>query len=85
MAAKTTPANTAPVLTDEWAETRDITLPRAHKGEDPYYAVWINGRGYQIPKGKTSKVPLPIYERLTIIMDAENAAEDFAAEVPNEG
>jgi len=67
-----------------WDVWQDITLPRAHSGEEKFVAVWVNGRGYQVPKGKTVSVPLPIYERLKIMQQMEEMAEEYREEIEAE-
>lgn len=45
-------------------EKKQITLPRAGGTQQQSEFVCINGRTFQIPRGKTVDVPLPVYEVL---------------------
>ena len=68
----------------EWDDMREITLPRPRVGEDPFQFVGINGRTFQVPKGKPVSVPYPVYERLKIMQDQEQAEIDYRNSIPNE-
>lgn len=68
-----------------WDDMVEITLPRAVAGEAKSWYVAVNGRSYQVPLGKRVEVPYPIYERLMIALDAQQAAQDAYDSVPNEG
>ena len=43
---------------------KTITLPRAGGTEQQSQFVCVNGRTYQVPRGKAVAVPLPVYEAL---------------------
>lgn len=73
-----------PVETLGWDDLREIRLPRAAKGEPNYEFVAVNGKGMQVPKGKTVSVPYPIYERLMLKMEAEEKLDDYRGDIPNE-
>lgn len=59
---------------DPWKEMRTITLPRGQSQEQQFRFVCVNGRSYQVPKGKAVEVPLPIYQCLMESQAAEEAA-----------
>lgn len=59
---------------DPWQEMRPITLPRGQSQEQQFRFVCVNGRSYQVPKGKAVEVPLPIYQCLLESQAAEEAA-----------
>lgn len=49
---------------DAWAQTREIFLERGQMTEEQSQFVCVNGRTFQVPKGKPVQVPLPVYEVL---------------------
>lgn len=72
------------VETYGWDDMREIRLPRAPKGEPNFVFVGVNGVNKQVPRGQTVTVPYPIYERLEIMLAAEEAQYDYREEIPNE-
>lgn len=66
-----------------WEETVEITLPKASKTEQNFQFVSVNGRTFQVPKGKTVKVPKPVYEVLMNSRYAEEKAEKYEEELKN--
>lgn len=54
----------AKIETDVWAQTREIFLERGQITEEQNQFVCVNGRTFQVPKGKPVQVPLPVYEVL---------------------
>lgn len=63
-----------------WNEMLDIKLPKASKTEQNFQFVSVNGRVFQVPKGKTVKVPRPVYEVLKNKEKAEDEADSFSSE-----
>lgn len=63
---------------DPWKDMRSVFIPRAMGGEQKYVMVGVNGRRYQVPRGKTVKVPYPLYERIQIMLEGEMQALEFA-------
>lgn len=57
-----------------WQDMRTITLPRGQSQEQQFRFVCVNGRSYQVPKGKAVEVPLPIYQCLMESQAMEEAA-----------
>lgn len=49
---------------DVWAQTKEIFLERGQATEEQSQFVCVNGRTFQVPKGKIVQVPLPVYEVL---------------------
>ena len=47
-----------------FAEMKSITLPRAGGTEQQSEFVCVNGRTFQVPRGKAVEVPEPVYEVL---------------------
>lgn len=47
-----------------WEQTREIFLERGQMTEEQSQFVCVNGRTFQVPKGKIVQVPLPVYEVL---------------------
>ncbi len=58
---------------DPWTDMREITLPRAGSNEQQFWFVGVNGRTFQVPRGKRTQVPLPVYECL---MEAQAAQQE---------
>ena len=49
---------------DPWKDMREIMLPRAGNNEQQFQYVGVNGRTFQVPRGKRTEVPRPVYECL---------------------
>ncbi len=47
---------------DVWKQTKEVLLPRAQENEQKFEFVCVNGRTFQVPKGKRVEVPLPVAE-----------------------
>ena len=47
---------------DVWKKTKEVMLPRAQENEQKFEFVCVNGRTFQVPKGKRVEVPLPVAE-----------------------
>lgn len=45
-------------------EKKEIYIERGSANEDPNYAVCVNGVMYLLPKGKTSTVPMAVYNEI---------------------
>lgn len=73
-----------PVISKAWEETREIFLPYATKGDEQFIFVAVNGRKYQVPRGRSVTVPLPLYERIQIMLKAESRTVEFRESLPNE-
>ena len=58
---------------DPWKDMREIMLPRAGNNEQQFQYVGVNGRTFQVPRGKRTEVPLPVYECL---MEAQQQAQE---------
>lgn len=46
------------------AETKTVFLPRASETEQQFEFVCVNGKAYQVPRGKPVEVPLAVAEVL---------------------
>lgn len=64
MTTEKTAAAEKKIETDAWAQTREIFLERGQMTEEQSQFVCVNGRTFQVPKGKPVQVPLPVYEVL---------------------
>lgn len=71
-AAKT--GRNKPAVSDAWERKRTVFLPRAMGREQKFLLVGVNGRRYQVPRGKPVEVPEPLAERIDIMMEAEERA-----------
>lgn len=54
----------------------DIKVPRAANGEETYMFVSVNGIQYQVPKGKTSRVPDFIAKEIERAIAAQEALDE---------
>ena len=61
------------VMENAFAGMKTITLPRACGTEQQSEFVCVNGRTFQVPRGKAVEVPEPVYEVL------ENARRQLEA------
>lgn len=71
--AETAPTK-KPVVSDAWERMRTVFLPRAMGREQKFLLVGVNGRRYQVPRGKPVEVPEPLAERIDIMLEAEERA-----------
>jgi ABC-type multidrug transport system ATPase subunit len=60
-------------------EMVEVFLPKV-PGEANEKYVAINGKAWQIPRGKKNKVPMAVAEILQMSQDAEDAADKFSDE-----
>ena len=73
-----------PVKKDPFEEKTEIHVPRKPKGEEQYYYICVNDRRFQVPaNGKTQSLPKPVALILQDALDADDAADDYAASIPN--
>lgn len=79
---------TAPAMNpgdDPWKQMRTMFVPRGSNGEQKYYYVCVNGKGWKIPRGRSVEMPLPIYERLMIMLERDAAAQRYRDSIPENG
>ena len=62
---------------ESWSEMVEVRLPKAPKTEPNFQFVGVNGKTFQVPKGKTVKVPKPVAEVLANAEAAKLAAEEY--------
>lgn len=62
---------------ESWSEMVEVRLPKAPKTEQNFQFVGVNGKTFQVPKGKTVKVPKPVAEVLANAEAAKMAAEEY--------
>ena len=78
-------AETAQPVKSEWDETIEMIVPRKPRGEEQFYYICVNDRRFQVPAdGKMQKLPKPIALILKDALEAEQKADDFADNIPNE-
>lgn len=82
--AKIETAETIEQIQDPWKIMKPVHLPRAAQGEDKFLYVGVNGRGMQVPKGKPVEVPLPIYDRIQIMLAAQDEDAEYRESIPND-
>ena len=69
-------------MENAFAIMKTITLPRAGGTQQQSEFVCVNGRTFQVPRGKAVEVPLPVYEVLENAgrqMEKARKAEDEMA------
>ena len=71
----------APVTSNAWKETRTTFLPRALAGEENFVLVGVNGQQWKVPRGVPVEVPVPLHERLEIMLDQEEKAYKYRMEL----
>ena len=71
----------APVTSNAWKEMRTTILPRAHAGEENFVLVGVNGQQWKVPRGVHVEVPVPLHERLEIMLDQEEKAYKYRMEL----
>ena len=64
-----------------WDEKRTVFIERGMASEEQSQFVCVNGRTFQVPKGKDGEVPLPVYE---VIANARLAAEEARRQAKEE-
>lgn len=57
---------------DPMQELVEVCLPKATGREENFVFVGLNGKGYQIRRGETVKIPRPVYD---ILAASERAGE----------
>lgn len=70
---------------DPWKETRTLFVPRGRAGEQQFVYVSINGKAWKVPRGRSVEMPLPVYERLVIMLERDAAAQRYRDSVPENG
>lgn len=66
---------------DVWKKTKEVLLPRAQENEQKFEFVCVNGRTFQVPKGKRVEVPLPVAEVLENAQRQMEHADEEAEEM----
>lgn len=61
---------------DPWAEMVPVFLPKV-TGEEDFRYVGINGRMFQVPRGKQTLVPRPVFDVLAYSQDAREYTDRF--------
>ncbi|MCQ2418792.1 MAG: hypothetical protein MJ085_03295 [Clostridia bacterium] len=64
---------------DPMQELVEVYLPKATGREENFVFVGLNGKGYQIKRGETVKVPRPVYDILAASERASEKQEAFLA------
>lgn len=76
MAAKTEVKTEATTSAEQMVE---VFLPKV-PGEAPYQYVGVNGKAWQIPRGKKTQVPEYVAKVLEDCQKAQDAADEYSAE-----
>lgn len=73
------------VYDDPWnTYVRGVVIARGAAKEAPYVYVGVNGQNYQIPRGKPQDIPVPLYDRIRIMRQAEEAEAEYRARLRRE-
>lgn len=83
---KTAEVQTAEVQkpADPMKELVSYHIPRM-SGEDPTVWVAINGKAWQIPRGKTVQIPKPVADRLDAVQRLRDEAAEYAENQQKKG
>lgn len=90
MAAKT-PVNEQPMVEtpvteqDPWSVMETVYIPREGKSDEKSHYFAVNGRTFNVPKGKSVSVPHPIAEQVREYLIAQARVTEFEESVPNNG
>lgn len=79
MAEITTKAKQA---ANPWTINKKIRLDKNPNSK--FVLAGVNGRVYQVPRGKEVEVPLPIYEQLIKQIDASDALDEMRDKIAKE-
>ncbi len=73
------------VQSSAWEKKREVFLPRPQGNEQKSEFVCVNGRTFQVPKGKRVKVPEPVAEVLDNMQrqqeEADKRSEELATDI----
>lgn len=80
------PIVTEPVVEDDpWKRYEKVYIPREGKNDEKSHYFAVNGRTFNVPKGKTVEVPEPIAEMVREYLIAQARVTEFEESVPNNG
>jgi len=60
---------------DPWKDRVPFFLPKTTTTDETSKYVCVNGKPYQVPYGKTSRLPRPVYDVLKRSLEAEEKSE----------
>lgn len=63
-----------------WKHMVVVFLPKASDGDQNYVRVGINGKMYQVPRGRQVRVPKPVYDVLSRSEHAQKISEMYSKE-----
>lgn len=78
--AKNAPVAENETKYDPWQHKVTVLLPKASDGDQNFVLVGINGKNYQVPRGKRVQVPKPVYDVLSRSEHAQMISERYNAE-----
>ena len=64
---------------DPWQEMRTIYIPKRSRTEQNTLEVGVNDKTYFVPKEQFVEVPMPLWEVIHEMLDAQKAMEQEAA------
>ena len=62
---------------DPWKDMVPVFLPKGNPREENFARVGVNGRMFQVPKGRQVQVPRPVYTVLMYSQDAKDFTDRF--------
>lgn len=66
---------------DPWKDMVTVRLPKAAKSEENNQFVGVNGKFYQVPRGRAVQVPRPVYDALADAASMADKADEYARKV----
>ena len=75
MPAKKIPVNTANPINNDVRE--EIFVPRGQANEEQFIIISVNGINYQIPRGKSSRVPRAVAKEYRRSIRAQEALDEL--------
>lgn len=58
---------------DPWTDMCTVFLPKGNPGEADFQYVGVNGRMFQVPRGRQVQVPRPVFD----VLAYSDAAKDY--------
>lgn len=66
---------------DPWQDMREVYIPH-QRGEAPTLEVGVNDRTFFVPKGEHVQVPMPLWEVIKGMLDAQKRMDEEAKNDP---
>ena len=76
--AKETAGNGGTQVYDPWQDMRQIFIPKRSRTEQNTLEVGVNDKTFFIPKDQFVDVPMPLWEVVHAMLDAQNTMDEEA-------